>query len=320
VGLTVDLIPYLYAPRYGLGIEALADFPKAYFVGPGFPAQRSARFLFYNQTWAQELGFSAPPQTPEEFRQQACAANTAFRADADLQNDGLGGWIVDTHWQTIYAWLLAFGGEVSVDDAYTFRTDSNLAAFSFLKTLFDNACAWLTTAEPLYRPFAERKALFVVGDLADVPTLTAIMRQAGNTDIWIPIPFPGSETPIVVVYGPSYTILKTDERTQLAAWLFVRWMVAPERQALWVEQSGLLPLRFSLTPLLSEYRTASPAWAHAISFLPLAQPTPALASWARVRFLLSDGARFMFQTNWPVEKIPFILDTIQSTADEIATP
>ncbi|PIZ25991.1 MAG: ABC transporter substrate-binding protein, partial [Chloroflexi bacterium CG_4_10_14_0_8_um_filter_57_5] len=36
----------------------------------GAPAQRSARFLFYNQTWARELGFSAPPATADEFRQQ----------------------------------------------------------------------------------------------------------------------------------------------------------------------------------------------------------------------------------------------------------
>lgn len=319
-GLAVALTPYLHDPRYGLSEDDLADFPAAYFPGPGFPAQRSARLLFYNQTWAQELGFTAPPQTPAEFRQQACAANAAFRADRDVKNDGFGGWIVDTHWQTIYAWLLAFGGEVSTQGVYTFRTDSNLAAFTFLKQLFDDACAWLSTAVVPYQPFADRKALFLTADLTEVPALAAIMAQSNPTDAWIPLPFPGQEKPVLIVYGPDYILLRSEERLQLAAWLFVRWMVAPERQAFWVEQSGALPLRRSLGQLLEEYRLVSPAWAQAVSYLSDARPTPALASWLRVRLLLSDGARFVFQTGWPVEKLPFVLDTIQAMAEEITAP
>ena len=89
----------------------------------GLPAQRSARFIFYNQTWARELGFPDPPTNTEEFRQQACAANASFLNDSDPKNDGYGGWIVDTNWQTTYSWFLAFDGGVVDGDAYTFRTD-----------------------------------------------------------------------------------------------------------------------------------------------------------------------------------------------------
>ena len=134
----------------------------------GLPAQRSARFLFYNQTWAHELGFSSPPATADEFRQQACAANASFRTDTSPQNDGYGGWIVDTNWQTTYSWLLAFGGGVVDGDSYAFRTDPNLAALQFLKGLYDDNCAWLSTEPTPFDSFARRSALFVSGDLAEV--------------------------------------------------------------------------------------------------------------------------------------------------------
>ena len=90
----VDLSPYLGDPAWGLGRDDIADFPPVFWAQDvldgkqlGLPAQRSARFLFYNQTWAHELGFDSPPATPDEFRQQACAANASFRTDLSPQND-----------------------------------------------------------------------------------------------------------------------------------------------------------------------------------------------------------------------------------------
>ena len=61
----------------------------------GGPAQRSARVIFYNQTWARELGFNAPPSTADDFREQACKANASFRSNEDPKDDALGGWLVD---------------------------------------------------------------------------------------------------------------------------------------------------------------------------------------------------------------------------------
>jgi ABC-type glycerol-3-phosphate transport system substrate-binding protein len=93
----VDLSPYLSDPTWGLGRLGIADFPPVFWAQDkldgkqlGVPAQRSARFLFYNQTWAHELGFDNPPATADEFRQQVCAANASFRTNAsphELAND-----------------------------------------------------------------------------------------------------------------------------------------------------------------------------------------------------------------------------------------
>jgi ABC-type glycerol-3-phosphate transport system substrate-binding protein len=323
--LVVDLSPYLSDPTWGLGSEVIAGFP-AVFLGQdnlggkqlGVPAQRSARFLFYNQTWAHELGFDSPPTTTDEFRQQACAANASFRADADPQNDGYGGWIVDANWQTIYSWLLAFGGGVVDGNAYAFRTDPNLAALQFLKGLFDDHCAWLSTEPTPFDSFARRSALFVGGDLAEIPMASESMSRLKNTDEWTLLPFPGKSESVLVTYGPSYSVLKSTPEKQLAAWLFTRWLLSPENQAQWVKTTGLFPLLNSVLDQVGQYRTSSPQWDAAVGDLPLAQGVPQLASWRKVRYLLEDGTKVIFRTGIPLDQIPSILIEMDSTAKEIS--
>jgi ABC-type glycerol-3-phosphate transport system substrate-binding protein len=317
-GLVLDLAPYFSDPDFGLGAADLADIPAAFLQGPGLPAQRSARFLLYNQTWAQELGFTAPPLTPDEFRQQACGANASFKADTDLQNDGFGGWVVDTHWQTAYSWLLALGGSLVDGGGYAFATEENGAALGFLKGLYDDNCAWLSTDAAPYEAFALRRALFVTADLAELPAAALVMDDLASTDEWILLPFPGVDEPLSVAYGPSYVLLASTPAEQLAAWLFARWLLSPDNQALWVEGTGLLPLRTSVLDLVAPYRSASPQWASAAASLHLLQGTPPLASWREVRYLLSDGLDYIFQLNLPPDDLPSLLDDMQVMAGELA--
>jgi ABC-type glycerol-3-phosphate transport system substrate-binding protein len=123
-----DLTPYVSHPEFGVDAK---DFPVAFWeqslvdgVRYGVPAARSARFVFYNVSFARTLGFNAAPQTPDEFRKQACAANAFWKMDADLTNDGYGGLALDVTpaWQTPYSWLAASGGQVFVDGSFHFNT------------------------------------------------------------------------------------------------------------------------------------------------------------------------------------------------------
>ncbi|MCX6034613.1 MAG: extracellular solute-binding protein [Chloroflexi bacterium] len=321
----VDLTPYLGDPAWGLGSDVIADIPPVFWAQDnldgkqlGVPAQRSARFLYYNKTWAHELGFDSPPARADEFRQQACAANASFRTDANLQNDGFGGWIVDTDWQTTYSWLLAFGGGVVDGNAYGFRTDPNLAALQFLKKLYDDHCAWLSTEPTPFDSFARRSGLFVSGDLAEAPMANESMSRLNNADEWTLAPFPGTDGSVLVTYGPSYSVLKSSPEKQLAAWLFARWLLSLENQAQWVEATGLFPLFHSVLDIIGPYRTASPQWDSAVGDLSLAQGVPQMASWRKVRYVLEDGTNFIFQTNIPVDQIPSILTEMDSTAKEIS--
>lgn len=321
----VDLAPYIGDPVWGAGSDFSADFQPVFMAQDnqdgkqlGLPAQRSASFLFYNKTWGRELGFDNPPATANEFRQQACAANASFRSDASPQDDGYGGWIVDTHWQTTYSWLLAFGGGVVDGNAYGFRTDPNLEALQFLKGLYDDNCAWLSTEATPFDSFARRSALFISGDLAEVPLANESMSRLNNADEWTLLPFPGTSGNVLVSYGPSYSLLKSTPEEQLGAWLFTRWILSPENQAQWVEASGLFPLRNSVVDMVGQYRTSAPQWEAAIGDLSLAQGVPQLASWRKVRYVLEDGTKIIFQTNIPVDQIPSVLTEMDSTAKEIS--
>jgi ABC-type glycerol-3-phosphate transport system substrate-binding protein len=324
LGQVVDLRSYLVDPQWGLAADATADIPSVFWAQDnmsgkqlGLPAQRSARFIFYNQTWAHELGFATPPATADEFRQQACAANASFQKDADPKNDGYGGWIVDTDWQTTYSWLLAFGGGVTDGNAYGLRTDPNLAALQFIKILFDSHCAWLSTEPTPFDSFARRSALFISGDMGELPTEMDSMKRLKNSDEWTVIPFPGPQESGLVVYGPSYTVLKSTPEKQLAAWLFARWMLSPENQSQWVEATGLFPLRNSVMDMIGPYLLASPQWGAAIATLPQAQDVPQLASWRKVRYVLEDGMKVLFQENLPLDKLPALLVEMDSMAQEL---
>jgi len=324
-GAVIDLSPYLDDLQWGLPAADRADFPAIFWQQDaldgqqlGVPAQRSARFIFYNQTWAREMGFNSPPATADDFRQQACAANASFRTDADPQNDGYGGWIVDTAWQTSYSWLMAFDGGVEDGGGYRFRSNPNLAALQFLKSLFDNHCAWLSTEPTPFDSFARRSALFISADLAGLPTEMESMQRLKNSDEWTVIPFPGPQDRVVVTYGSSYSVLGSTPERQLAAWLFVRWLLQPESQAQWVEQTGLFPLRNSVLEMIGPYRSASLQWEAARGYLSLVRGVPQLVSWRKVRYVLEDGMTVLFQTNLPVDKLASMLEEMDAMAQEVS--
>jgi multiple sugar transport system substrate-binding protein len=336
-GLVVDLTPYLKDPTWELGNGGATDFPSIFWnqdiVGGkqvGVPAQRSARFLFYNKTWAHELGFDNPPGTADEFRQQACEANASFRKDTDPQNDGYGGWIVDTDWQTVYSWMLAFGGGVvDGNGSYGFKTDPNLAALQFLKGLYDDNCAWLAVDPtntkdishgPYFDQFAKRLALFISGDMAEVPMAVESMSQQKNSDEWTLLPYPGTSGGVLVAYGPSYSVIKSSPEKELAAWLFTRWLLSPENQSQWVAATGLFPLTHTVESMTGSLSSITPQWTAAVAELSSAQGVPQLASWRKVRYLLQDAADVIFQTNVPLDQIPTKLMEMDTMAKELGNP
>lgn len=326
----VDLVPYLSDPVYGMSALELADFANAAWLQDevggkrfGMPAQRSARFLLYNQSWARELGFLSPPATPAEFEQQACAANQALRKDADAGNDALGGWLIDPDAMTAYSWLLAFGGGVQEQQGYRFLTPDNIAAFKFLKSLQQKNCAWVASPDssPFDR-FASRQALFATAGLEEFADQSRAFFVSGSKDEWTALAFPGEKQSALVVYGSSFVMLKSDDTKQLASWLFIRWMLSPENQSRWVRSTGLFPLRSSTSDLLADYGADHPQWAAAVKLLPGAVITPQLKSWRVVRVMLGDGFRDMFDTvrhpDLTEGQVPLILKQMDDIAGELS--
>jgi ABC-type glycerol-3-phosphate transport system substrate-binding protein len=321
----LDLNPYVSDPVYGLSGTQIADFPVVFWeqdqlgnVQLAMPAQRTARFMLYNQSWAEELGFDKPPTNANEFQEQACKANRAMRSDEDPGNDGQGGWLIDTHPITNLSWLLAFGGGAQESESFRFLRPENIEATRFIKGLAEDGCAWKSQSDNPLSNFANRTALFAVASLEDLPGLARDFAHSGNKDEWTVLPFPGSESNVLVVYGASYILFKSDEPDQLGAWLFVRWLLEPENQAEWVKAYGLFPLQTTTMSLLSDYSAGHPAWAEAVQLLPQGRITPQLAEWRRVRVALGDGFAFMFRVDTPVGQVAAVLAQLDAIVTDLS--
>lgn len=326
-GWLVDLTRYAHDPDYGLPPYEISDIPAAFWEQDldgerrwGVPAQRSATVLYYNATWARELGFASPPATAEEFRAQSCAAHQSMTQDADVGNDGQGGWIVDLDPPAVVAWMSAFGGGVLHEGRFEFLSSQNQTALQFLKLLYDEGCAWLLDPQvpAPYEAFAARKALFVTGTLAGLPLQMRAMSAASNPDKWTVIAFPGPQAAFVPLYGVTYGLLRGEDESQLAAWLFVRWLLSSEVQARWVLSTGLLPLRQSSVLLVEEYAATHPQWSAAVDLIPRGLPEPPHADWRLAAPVLGDATDFLFQSNVQAGQVSALLAQIDRTLQEIA--
>jgi len=325
----VDLNTYVHDPIFGISSLDISDFPSVVWMQDevdglllGMPAQRTARFILYNQTWARELGFDSPPENSTDFERQACAAHAALGKDADENNDALGGWLIDDHAMTPLSWMLAFDGGVQEEDGYRFMAPGNIDAFKFLKVLQQKGCAWVPSNEGVvYDRFASRQALFATASLEEFVDQSRAFGALGSDDEWVVLPFPGRATVAFAVYGSSYVMFQSDDVTQLAGWLFMQWMLSAENQARWVQSTGLFPLRGSTMDLLDDYSASHPQWAEAVALLPTGKTTPKLSSWKIVKIMMEDGFRNMFDTIRNPEltdgQIPLILKQMEETADEL---
>ncbi|MFH1185707.1 MAG: extracellular solute-binding protein, partial [Chloroflexota bacterium] len=325
-GYVIDLTDYVGDPAYGLSREEVSDFPPVFWNQEliagrrlGVPAQRSAHFLLYNQSWARQLGFEDAPQTDREFREQACSAHASMTRDEDPANDAMGWWLVNTDSMTFFSWMMAFGGGVLDGSGYRFLSPKNLEATAFVKQLYDDGCAWLPQAsDDQAAPFAHRGALFATAGLAELPDYGRAMATAENADAWTVISFPGADQTGLAAYGSSFVVLKSTPEKQLASWLFIRWLLSADNQKRWVEATGLFPLRASALDLLGAYAKSHPQWAAAVESVPEAQIQPQLASWRQVRVMLGDGFDAMFRANTPAGRVAEILAIMDRTAADLS--
>jgi multiple sugar transport system substrate-binding protein len=319
-GVIVDLDDYLFDPEWGFSDAELSDFYPAFWnqdvvagVRLGLPFYRSAMVLFYNQSWAQELGFDAPPSTPAEFEEQACAA-------AEANNNGTGGWIVSSDIGTISSWIFAFSGELVKPDGsgYLLDTPETESAFSFLRGLLDAGCAWFPGVQYPNEEFVTRLGLFATSSVAGIPFQQRAFEDEGSRDRWTVIPFPGVDgEPVIDVYGPSYAIFESTPQQQLASWIFIKWISEPQNQARWVEASNYFPSRASTLDYLVEHLAANPQYTAAEALIPYSRYEPSYGSWGVARWAVSDYGEQLFSPEFRGDQIPAMLAELDVTLAEI---
>jgi ABC-type glycerol-3-phosphate transport system substrate-binding protein len=318
-GFIVDQFDYVYDLKWGLGAADQSDFYPVFWEQDvvngarlGLPFYRSAAMLFYNQTWAEELGFDFPPATSAEFKEQACAA-------AANNNDGSGGWIASSDPAAVMGWLMAFGedGVTEAGHGYSFNSSKSLDAFDFIKGVFKAGCAWVPDNPYPGQEFAARRGLFLSSSIAALPFQVSLFTEAANNDQWIVLPFPAPEgDPAIDVYGASFAILKSSPKRQLAAWLFINWMTQPKNQAQFVQAGSYFPARASALEFLGDYAADHPQWAAALDVIPYGKVEPNFGSWGVARWALSDAVDQLIDPDFPSEDIPFLLEELDALLAE----
>ena len=318
---------YVDDPVWGLTEDQQADFYPSIWQAEviagerlGMPALRSGQYLYYNQTWGGELGYSQAPQNWRQLEQQVCAAAQVASNDDERENDGQGGLLVTTDYAATLGWLAAFGSEIVDAESGEYALDVPAVedAFEALGKLSEQGCATLVENSLAVESFANRHSLIASGSLLEAPFLDRALERAGSHDQWIVMPFLGDATQSASVhYGPAYVVLPSSPEEELAAWLFIRWLLAPESQAQWIEASGGLPLQRSVVEQMQDYAARNPHWAAAAALLPEAQAEPALASWQTVRWAFSDATVQLFRYYFTLEQVPDLVELLDETVQEL---
>ena len=323
-GLVVDLEPYLDSQTYGKSKQEISDFTPEFWdtlksdgARIGIPAQESALLLAYNTTWAKELGLNSLPVTPEEFKTQMCAANKSFLKDADLTNDGLGGWLINTDPVAMYSWLTAFGVDLTPGEGYIFSGEAGEAAFNYLLDLKNDSCAWVGRPAQDMAYFSNRQAFAIAVWLQDLPTLARALEQAGSQDEWTVIPFPGSAGQVVATGGTAYAVLHNDPAQDLAAWLFIRWLSQPAQQVRLLEHFGTLPVTISGEESIVKSGSI-PQLITAIKYKEFWLQQPADADWVAITPVLEDAGWQLLKTVISSEMVPGLLQEMDAVAQDLA--
>jgi multiple sugar transport system substrate-binding protein/sn-glycerol 3-phosphate transport system substrate-binding protein len=262
----------------------------------GFPPNRSAEVIFYNLTWLQELGFSGPPTTPDEFKTMACAAAAA-------NGDGTGGYILRSDASAIASWTYAYGGDILSSDGlgYVFNSQATIDALTFLKGMLDEGCAYFQTEGYPDPAFAARQAIFTQGSTSGLPYYTegvanAATEQNRAADEWGVTAIPHTTTdPYTNIYGGDVMIPATNPETQLAAWVFIKWFTQPEIQARWDAASGYFPTRVSTNEFLADYIAQNAQYGEGLALLQYSNYEPQLISYQGVRDLVSQAFNEIMQ-------------------------
>jgi multiple sugar transport system substrate-binding protein/sn-glycerol 3-phosphate transport system substrate-binding protein len=302
----INLDEYIDLQEYGLSDQELADFTPIIWQQDtlngrrfGYPVQRDAYVLIYNQTWAQELGFSTPPSVPSQFQNQICGAKQALLKDDKSENDGTGGWVVRNDEGTTLSWMLTYqydGFTALQEDQYAFNEEGAVRTFRFLRYLFDAGCSWNARNPSPYAYFATRQALVFSARLSELPDFRSSMAFYESPDEWIVLPYPSQEKdPITLVEGQSFGIFAASPEEQMASWLFLKWLNSPAYQAEILKDTGSYPVTTSVINELADYMAANPQWAGFVENQTKIQAMPNGIYWSRVRSTIADATWQLYQ-------------------------
>jgi multiple sugar transport system substrate-binding protein len=294
----LDLNSLVNSSKWGYTQEDLADFFQAFIdsdVFPtfnnerlGFPPNRSMEVLYYNADWLQELGYDAPPATPEAFKEMACKA--AQQPFSKATSEGSLGYELSIDASRFASWTFAFGGDIFDGSQYTLNSNAAVEAMTFVQSLFIDGCASIVTEDfGDQTNFGAGRTLFTVGSSSGLPFYGSAVSEGANFQ-WRVAPIPHTTPdPVQNIYGASVSIPSghTPE-ANLATWLFIKYYTSPEVQATWASASQYFPVRESVAEGLSDYFATNPSYKTAFDLLLYGKAEPSTPGYEFVRDLIQE--------------------------------
>lgn len=320
----VDMNALVNSEKWGLSEEEQADFFPSFFNQDvfsiyggqrlGFPPNRSMEVMYYNMDWLTELGYDAPPKTPEQFKEIACKA--VEQPFSKYDGEGSIGYELSLDASRFASWTFAFGGNVFDygTNSFTYDSDEAQSAMVFIQELFTEECATIVTEDyGDQTDFGAGKLLFSIGSTSGLPFYGSAVDEGAQFNWSVaPIPYTTSE-PVMNVYGASVTIPKTTPEQELAAWLFVKYYTSPEIQAKWARVSNYFPVRASVADGLSDYFDENPAYKAAFDLLQYATFEPPVPGYDFVR----DKVREEMASIVDGDDVASTLETLNTNANTI---
>jgi multiple sugar transport system substrate-binding protein len=274
----VDMNPLVNSSKWGLPEADQKDFFPGFWqqdIFPsygnarlGFPPNRSMEVMYYNTDWLKELGYDAPPTTPDQFKEMACKAVQQPFSKATAQ--GPMGYELSNDASRLASWTFAYGGDIFDYNTSKFTYNSNASeqAMAFMQDLFKSGCAAMVTENyGDQTDFGTGKLLFTVGSSAGLPYYQKAV-DGGAKFNWSIAAIPHTTPdPVMNIYGPSVSMPKTTPEQELAAWLFLKYYTSPDVQAEWAKVTQYFPVRASVANGLADFFAANPSYKTAFDML-----------------------------------------------------
>ena len=291
------------------------------------PLWAEPAFLFYNKTWAIELGYENTPEDLAAFAEQACAAGKAGYSDKDESKHGTGGWIISSDPEDVMSWLLIFAeeGQTSGRILRSENGDVFSDTAAWLRNLYDNGCAWNSRVKEPYDYFANRYALFYSGTYADAERQYSAFEQSPEHgfDNWDLIVYPGRSTGRKTdprIYGNvvSAAMLKGSSGAMNAAWHFIRWLYEDQHAAELALSAGGWPVQDNDAVTKMYRNSGKDKLYQTLSYRQYLVNNDADENWLTDQLILSDGFAYIFNPSVNAEDIAGIWDQIGSSIAEVS--
>lgn len=305
-GLTADLSPFLSDPLVGFTEKDRDDYYSEIYdrfiiedsVRPGLPFTQTIQAIYYNQSWAEELGYSSPPNTGKDLQEQACSAAGDRELSEGSQPQPVG-ILLSPEAANVASAIYAYDGNFFDMEAggYLFSTPEIEQVAEDWQALLELGCGMAFYAYPdpmsselAFEHFNQRRAMMMVGSSQMMEYVSTGANQTGRADEWSMLPFVGPEgNKAVSSEIQSVVIFNTTPEEELASWLFVKYLTSPEAQAEWAQYSRYYPTRKSSLRLLRDFRDANPDWSQGLNLLKYSIAMPLDPSWDTVKLSLGDA-------------------------------